>query len=245
MPSLPLDLIYNLGLTENEGRVYIATLELGYATIQEISKKSGVKRTSIYNFLGSMKARGLLTQTRKKNREYFVALHPKKFLEKEKVKIQEFEHVLPGLIAVVNRQRGRPRVQFLEGVEGVRLAYTHALAATKEILAWSDFQASVKLLGDEYFFDYFTPERIRLGITERVIVNDSPGARRYELHNKREMREMKILPTNAEVVTEINIFNDTVALMSFRSQPPVAVLIEDHAIATTMRLIWQSTWNAL
>ena len=44
------ELIKSLGLSEAEIAVYLATLELGQANVQEISRKSGVKRTSIYNF---------------------------------------------------------------------------------------------------------------------------------------------------------------------------------------------------
>jgi len=43
--------LLQMGLNEKEAKVYLACLELGGATIAEIAEKSGVKRTSIYNFL--------------------------------------------------------------------------------------------------------------------------------------------------------------------------------------------------
>ena len=48
------ELIQTLGLSEHEAAVYLAALELGEANIQEISRKSGVKRTSIYNFIDTL-----------------------------------------------------------------------------------------------------------------------------------------------------------------------------------------------
>ncbi len=245
MPTTPFDLIHNIGLTENEGRVYLATLELGQSTILEISRKSGVNRTSIYNFLENMKDRGLIIQTRKKSREYFSAIHPRQFLEMEKIKIKQFELLLPELTTLANRKHGRPRVQFFEGLDGVRSAYAHELEAKKEILSWSDFDACDKLLGKDFFEDYFVPSRMRRGIYYRGIVVDSPTSRRNVLNNNRRFRETKMLPMKGEILTEIDIFNDTVALMSFRSQPPVAVLIEDQALAATMRLIWTAEWITL
>ncbi len=238
-------LIHNLNLTDHESRVYLATLELGQTTIQEISRKSGVKRTSIYNFLESMKARGLIIQTRKKNREYFSALHPRQFLEMEKVKIKQFERLLPELVVLATRRRGQPRVQFFEGIEGIRSVYALALSANKELIGWSDFDSRTKLLGEEFFTDYFIPARIRRGILSRRIVVDTPLARRMIAQNNKHLRETKMMPIKGELLTEVDVFNDTVTFMSFRSQPPVAVVITDQALAETLKLVWSIIWNSL
>lgn len=245
MQNIPLDLIQNLNLSENEGRVYFAALELGQSTIQDIARKSGVKRTSIYNFIDGMKARGFITQTRKKDREYFSALHPKQLMAKEQLKIAQLDRLLPELMSIANRQRGRPRIQFFEGIEGIRLVHTYELAAKNEIVGWCDFNASVKLLGDDFYYDYFIPGRVRRGIWYRGIIDDTPVSRRYISRNNKDMRETKTLPVKGEILTETDIFNDSVVFMSFGAKPPVAVLIEDRAIATTMRLIWTAAWNTI
>ena len=48
-----------------------------------------------------------------------------------------------------------------------------------------------------------------------------------------------------ELKTEINIYGDKVAMMSFRSNPPFAVLIENKDIAETLRTAWQELWERL
>ena len=64
MPTI-LELLNKLGLNQKEANVYMACLELGSGTIKELSEKSGVKRTSIYNFLEELKQKGLITQIQK------------------------------------------------------------------------------------------------------------------------------------------------------------------------------------
>jgi len=48
-------ILRNLGLNEKEAKIYLACLELGSATVQEVAQKSSIKRTNIYNLLGSLK----------------------------------------------------------------------------------------------------------------------------------------------------------------------------------------------
>ena len=69
-----IKILKNLGLDEKEIKVYLACLQLGSATVQDLSVKSGVKRTNIYNFIDDMKQRGLLSETKIGKRILFVFL---------------------------------------------------------------------------------------------------------------------------------------------------------------------------
>lgn len=64
------------GIEEKQAKVYLATLELGQATVHELSEKSGIKRTSIYNFLEEMKNRGLLLEIELKGKTILIAEDP-------------------------------------------------------------------------------------------------------------------------------------------------------------------------
>lgn len=50
---------------------------------------------------------------------------------------------------------------------------------------------------------------------------------------------------SGDLKTEVNIYGNKVALMSFRSFPPFAVLIEDEGIADTLRTAWKNLWLKL
>jgi sugar-specific transcriptional regulator TrmB len=55
-----------LGLSEKEAKVYIAGLELGKATILELSKKAEVKRGTCYEIVMNLSNLGLFKKTLKK-----------------------------------------------------------------------------------------------------------------------------------------------------------------------------------
>ena len=118
----------NFGLSDKESKVYVATLELGKATAQDIAKKANVNRATTYVQLESLKEQGLVTQISQAKRTFFMAEPPenvKKLIEKEKVEIlfkeNEFSKILPNLQAIYNVKEGQPKVRFYEGDEGVVL----------------------------------------------------------------------------------------------------------------------------
>ena len=44
--------------------------------------------------------------------------------------------------------------------------------------------------------------------------------------------------------TEINIYGDKVAMLSFR-RPYAGVIIEDRAIAQTLKSVWKMMWESI
>lgn len=236
-------LLSTLNLTQEEAAVYTTALQLGQATIYEIAKKSGVHRTSIYRFLESMAERQLLLATRKKKRTLYSAAEPEQLQEYIKLKAQEFGRLLPDLRAIQNSVHHKPRVQYFDGVEGIKLVYNDMLKEKRSFDGYGDFEFSVKLMGD-YFRDYFVPERIRRGMLWRGILRDSPAAREWGKLDNKDLREARFLP-HGDITTEINIYTNKVALVSFRSTPPFAVLIEDPDIARTQHVAWEALWNRL
>lgn len=235
-------LFEHLGLTEEEAKVYLAALELGEASMQELATKSGIPRTSIYNFMRSMIKRRLIATGVRKKRTVYSAIHPNQLVEIEHGRMRELQTILPELLAIHNKSQTKPRVTFHEGVEGIKEVLYDMLKEKQDVAAWSDFKAMAENLG-EYYFDVFPAERAKKKIVSRNIVLDTPKARQLAKSDAKYFRETKFWNAG-EVKIEINIYGNKVALNSYRGNP-FAVLIEDTAIADTLRLIWQEQWDKL
>ncbi len=65
--------LQNLGLTEKEARTYLASLELGPETAQNIAKKTGINRATTYVQIESLKKRGLMSEFEKGALDILVA----------------------------------------------------------------------------------------------------------------------------------------------------------------------------
>mgnify|MGYP001601559732 CR=1 FL=1 len=231
------------GLSEMEAAVYRAALELGEGTMQDLARKSGVKRTSIYNFIERLKVEGYISMIRRKKRTLYSAVHPKHLVEIQKQRLGQFEQTLPELTAIYNKSAKKPRVTFYEGVEGIKEVYADTLREQRPIVAWSDFDYLFAALGDEYC-EWYPTERAKRHIPFQTIARDSTVGRKIASVNEKYLRKTKFIKSG-ELKTEINIYGDKVAMMSLRSNPPYAILIENHDIAETLRTAWQELWSRL
>ena len=241
--KIPTSLLRSVGLTDIEAQIYLAALELGEASMQDLSRKSGVKRTSIYNFIDKLIERQIIIETKKRKRSMYSAVSPDQLWEVGRTRLHELEKLLPELRAIHNQSMRKPRVTFYEGIDGIKEVYADTLQEKQPIVGWSDFQHMAEVLGRDYFSVY-PPERAKRGITFQSIVCDTPIARELAKENSRVLRETKFI-TSGDLRTEINIYGDKVALMSFRSQPAFAVLIEDRDLAETLRVTWKELWKRI
>jgi sugar-specific transcriptional regulator TrmB len=62
----------NLGLTENEVKIYSALLKLGESTSGQIVKESDLRTGRLYNILESLKNKGFISEITKNNIKYFI-----------------------------------------------------------------------------------------------------------------------------------------------------------------------------
>ncbi len=238
------ELLKTLGLTEEELAVYLAALELGQANLQEISRKSGVKRTSIYNFLDRLKGRQLLIETKKGKRHVYSAAKPSHLLQLERSRMVSLERLVPQLLAIDNRARHKPKVTYHESIDGMKEIYGQMLEDKQTIYAWEDLDRMFDIMPPQWTKTYPT-ERAAKKIPLRAITRDTPFAREFVAEKNVEYsRESRLLPAE-EFGTDIEIFGDKVALFSLRKDFPFGVLIEDPGLARTLKIIWQEQWSCL
>lgn len=236
-------IIKGLNLSESEAAVYTSALELGQASMQDLATKSGVKRSTIYTFIEKLRELGLIYQTKKNKRLLYSAVSPEQLIELEKNRIAEIEQAMPELLAIQNKSRNKPKVTFYEGENGIRSVYQDTLKEKKNIMAWSDFDYMEKSMGKKFMEEY-PKDRAKRNIGFKTITRDTQIARELEKKNFGALRDIKFIKSG-EFKTEINIYGDKVAFMSFRASEPFAVLVEDAGIAETLRLAWRELWEKI
>lgn len=243
MAQIPEKLLPLLGLTEDEADVYIAALELGEASMLALARKSGINRSTIYTFIGSLKERGFIIEIKKGKRRFYSGVDPEQVVERQKQEVRTLEKMLPELRALYNQPKKKPHVLYFEGVEAVMQAYSDLLQTKENILKLEDFEHVQKTLPQD-FFEYFPAERARRDIGIKSITRDSGAAREFAKSNIRLLRETKFMKSD-ELKTEINIYGNKVGIFDLREDPPFAIIIEDESVASTLRVAWQQLWERL
>ena len=241
-----IELIKNSGLGDKESKIYLSTLELGEGTVQEISKKSGVVRTSLYYIIERLVREGFLVETKRNNKKFYTACSPVDVASKLRSRIREFE----SHIDVLESRRGamfkKPRMYFLNGPSGFK--------ETWNIIFKSDPREYSIITEGLNFLDYVKAKYIvneiiskerKSGVRSRQMIVDSVYAREHILSkDKLENRKSRLLPQGMRLgFTEI-ICPKLVAFISPKYNDSIFI-IEDAMFAETRKVLFDQLWYTL
>jgi sugar-specific transcriptional regulator TrmB len=237
-----LENIQKLGLEEKMARVYLAALELGVATVNELSDKSNVKRTSIYNFLNEMKQMQLLEEVDTKNKTMLRACNPDVLIKQAEEQLKSLKAAVPFLADIYNQPANNTKVRFFLGMDSLKNLHKEVCSRSEPIYGYTDYDKMLSTMDENYMWGIID-KRAELNIPYFCIAKDGPMARVAKNRDKEQKRVIKLVKGGA-FETEINIYGKWVAITSFH-RPCAGVIVEDFAIAKTMKAIWQMLWNKL
>ncbi len=141
-----LQILQEYGLTPNEAKLYLANLELGATTVQDIAKKSKLKRTTIYSLVNMIKQKGLISEFRHGAKTYLVAEDPAHLQRIFEERYQRLQEAIPEFRSLYNTPTVKPKIRFYEGKEGIRLVYEDTLDEQKEILCFVGWHSMMKAM---------------------------------------------------------------------------------------------------
>lgn len=232
----------SVGLTDKEAKIYLILLECGVSLASSISRLSGIKRTTVYMVLETLRKKGYVTSFVKAGVYYFKALDPEVILTDIDAKYTLVKKKLPEFKELNKMFTVRPRVQFFEGKEGlIRLMEDTLTTENQELLVWADIKMSWDGPIKDYYPEY-VKKRLKKNIWVRGIFSDSKQARSFKSRSKTELREVYLIPPEKfPFSNEINIYNNKVNIISYQDE--VGVLIENQDIANTQKSIFTFAWE--
>jgi sugar-specific transcriptional regulator TrmB len=230
------------GLKEMHAAIYLSCLELGSASIQKISQKSGFARSTCEAVLESLHEKGFVTAFRKKNVRYFSPEDPKKLVNLAKEKVTLLESALPQFGALYYKGDTSPLSRLYEGEDGVRLVLQEILEEAREIMSFGSIDDIYERLGD--YFPKFTKERIKRSIPLKVILQDSPLAEERKKLGAQELREVRIMKEGNGLSSVTFIWNNKIAMCSFKEKI-IALVVQSEELANIQKTMFTLIWNTL
>lgn len=238
-----LDEIKNAGLSENEAKVYLAALELGETSVYRLAKKSGVKRTTTYLAVESLKEKGLMSGYNSDNAMICYAENPKKLSDHLEEKKKSLDKVLPELLALTNLIDKKPKIRYFEGKESYKDVFGDVLKyPDQEMLAtfnekfWNY---------DNYFVDHFIPKRKEKKIWARVLFQKNPELENIAKDEQEHFFQSKLVPSEKfKVEIEMVIYgNNKVGMVSYEEK--IAIIIESQKIHDTQKSFFETIWEII
>lgn len=241
-----------LGLKDKEAAVYVACLELGPSTAQQVSRKSKVVRATTYVELESLMQMGLVTKFKQGKKTLFSAEPPRqlmRLLEKRREELEEKQHeleqMLPELQMLMKVSGDKPSVRYFEGKEGL-----HAIR--QEIVMYTKSGNTIYNFTPIDYLDAVFPDDERNYLRQRT----AKGVYSKTIYTtKSEKLKQKLLdtpaPENAERVfvepkyfpsaSGMTIFEDRVAIGTFAGKL-MGVVIESQPMADMMIRMFNIAW---
>ena len=198
-----LEELKNAGLSDNEAKVYLSALELGETSIYRLAKKSGVKRTTTYLAVESLREKGLMNSYNRNKVAICYAENPKKLVEALDEKKKALDKILPELLAFTNLIDKKPKIQFFEGEEAYKEVFQDVLKHPgSEMLG----TFNEKFLNyDNYFFDYFIPKRREKKIWARILLRANPEMQTIKQDEQNLFFQSKIVPSEKWISSTIPV----------------------------------------
>jgi len=237
--------LYKLFPSKNEANVYLALLEVGVGTVSDISKKSKVKRTSIYDILRRLEEGGYIEKSKRNKKIYYSASDPRMLLGKLSEQQMLIGGIMPELMAIANSLPKKPAIRYYEGEEGIKNVYEDTLFYEgQEICMWGT-KESVEVFDATYQYERYMPERIARKIHLRAIGPHISLTQELKSKDKAELRETRLIPREfGEFEVEINLYGKhKIGIMSFKEE--FGIIIESEKIYRTLKIFFEFMWMGL
>lgn len=238
--------LLKLGLSPEEAKVYLATLEINGGAVSSIARKAKVHRVSCYHTLEKLLARRLLSQYNKNGVKCFAPEPPEQVVRLAEEQVNVAKTVLPELRSLLSTLAFQPKIRSYEGQDGVEKIFTESLQAKGEILGYTNLK-SVTAFFPEFFTQYTHAKfkkRIKTRYLSPTTVESVHVIDRF-LPEGADPNLLEILLVNKDQFlfeNELLIFNNSVGIVSLNHDELLGLIVESPAFARTMKAVFDLAW---
>lgn len=242
--------LMELGLTPNEALVYLANLELGPATAQQLAAKAAVVRPTAYVAIGGLVKRGLMSQFKKGKKGYYQAEKPERLahlleLEKREITAREakLKEIMPMLSSLISLSGDKPEVKYYEGFEGLEAMRSILVGlAPKEMDVITTRHYVKSIPGESTAVHFYRMGEIGMKVRQAVFTQEKNKPTLKVKQGKGTFEYRYINVSDSKDFGEISIFGDHVALIAYLEKP-YGFLVKSKQIANTARALFEAFWK--
>lgn len=238
-------ILEKLGLAKNERTVYLTLIELGSATVSDITKKAALHRSYVYDILDKLIDLGLVAFITKNKKRYFQACHPGNLLEIIRAQEQEIKNdreniksIIPELIKRQSISLEKQKAEIFIGKEGIKRILEDVLQTKKDFVA---FGAEGKFKDIfKWYFDNWQRRRVESKIKYKIIYHKKLKGKRPTGIQK--LVKIKFLPERYAFPATTLLYGNKIAMIVWESDP-TAFLLESPQVTTSFLNYFELLWK--
>jgi sugar-specific transcriptional regulator TrmB len=236
-----LDELKEIGLDENELKVYLGCLSSGGSSVKDISRKSGLIRTTVYGVLQSLLKKGLASEINKEGVKFFRAASPTELLSILDQKREKISSIIPELEKIRDAVPKLYDIEFFEGRNGVKTITNDIISIPNQIVKcigsgkkWFQFSESFSLV-------YYRKKK-EANVKTKTILSDLPEER--EFIKNRDVKNSEFRFFKGIDISKIAtfIYQDKVAFASYEDDPR-GFIIKDKEFNEVQNIFFDNLWK--
>ena len=231
-------LLKSLGFSDSESVIYLASLEMGPSSVQDIAKKAGVSRVTTYAVIESLSSQGLMSSVEKGKKHLFVAEAPERVVSFIQSKMKDMEATLKEVESSINDlkllQRGeKPIVKLFEGAEG-RKAIEDDMLLTRpdQIDEFGNFDDAMRIHPPAERAPFHT-EFAKIKPKRHLMMFLS---KEHNPVSRTPQQRVLAIPEQYNFHGDVMVYKNKIALSTFEGKQ-ISVLIESSTLADTLRAL--------
>lgn len=242
---MEIDVLKKAGLTESQAKGYLALVENGDLTPNELAKITEETRTNAYAIVDKLINLGLASKT-KNSKTIISAENPTKIramINSQQLLLKETNEqlggILPSLLSKFRLKSDQPGVMNLEGAESLNLVYDEIISTKQDVLIFPSQ------------YDNNDPKISKI-IEEQIARQHKAGIKSFALireqvyekikENQDDFLQIKKIGPNICFDAQIMIFGNIIVMTVF-NHGILNTIITSPDIASTMREIFYALWN--
>ena len=245
-----LSLLQPYGLDTDESRVYLELLENGASSALVLSRRLKIARTRVYRILDKLEKMGLVIVRLHERGSRFEASNIKKLEVLAEDRAREAEQLKTGLpileeqlSGIMRKKRGRSKVLYYKGIDGVKQVTYNSLKARGELLTFE-----IKDL--DAFFSHKEAEKLRLKfVGKRIGIRTLTNLKKIPKWTSvtemiEKYWEVRHLPeSQMKIKFEILIYNDVYVMYRYKGEEVFCVEIYNQELADMQRQLFEYMWK--
>ncbi len=236
--------LQKIGLNEKESRVYLAALSKGPTSVIQLSKLSGIKRTTLYAVIDSLVSKGLFNIQTKGFKKLYAAENPQKLEKVYEDRRKILDSVIPELSSqFYNLKDQESFIKHYKDLDGVKSIYDKLLSELNPkdfYYVISDQEKWISL--DFKYFENFKKKRSKLNLDIKLLLQDSPSARKNLKLKKNYNENLKILPKDIVLNTNMIIVPHKVIIIQTLG-PIMGMVIENQSVVQMNKVMFEMMWK--
>jgi len=232
-------LLKTLGFTDSEAIIYLTSIELGPAPVQDLARRAKVSRVTTYAVIESLSERGLMSSLEKGKKKLFVAESPERLVSFVHGRVREMEATLKEVESTLNELRlmqngEKPVVKLFEGKEALKAILDDVVETKpKHIDEFGNLDEIIRLNPRNELDPYYKKLDQNKTYTRGFLL-----AKEEEIVPGRSTHDIRALPVDEfDFKGDVFVYGSKVALSTFRGKQ-ISILIESQDIADTIRAMF-------